>query len=81
MIDKCPGQDKRNIKAETLICINCGYQVEIFSDEIGLRCPQCKSLVCRQKLPSCVDWCKSAKECMGEILHIVQDKPEAKHQG
>jgi hypothetical protein len=80
VIDKCPGQDKRNVKAETLTCINCGYQVEIFSDEIGLRCPQCKSLVCRQKLPSCVDWCKSARECIGEIPHIVRDKSEAKHQ-
>ena len=66
MIDKCPGQDKRNIKAETIACINCGYQAEIFSDEIGLRCPQCKNLVCRDLLPSCVNWCKSARACIGE---------------
>ena len=63
MIDKCPGQDRRNIKAELLTCLTCGYKVEIFSDEIGLRCPQCNSLVRRQRLPTCVDWCKSAGEC------------------
>lgn len=66
MIDKCPGQDKRNIKSEALICPSCGYEVEIFSDEIGLKCPKCRNLVCRKRLPSCVDWCKSARECIGE---------------
>jgi len=62
----CPGQDRRNVKAELLSCPDCGYQVEIFSDEIGVKCPQCRNLVCRQRLPSCVDWCKSARECIGE---------------
>ncbi len=66
MIDKCPGQDRRNIKAETLECASCGYKLEIFSDEIQVRCPKCKSMACRQRLPSCVDWCKSARECIGE---------------
>jgi len=66
MISKCPGQDKRNLKAETLECPNCGYKVEIFSDEIKVRCPKCKSLVYQVKLPSCVDWCKSARGCIGE---------------
>lgn len=66
MIPKCPGQDSRNIKVETLICPGCGYILEIFSDEIKVRCPRCKSLACRDRLPSCVDWCKSARECTGE---------------
>jgi len=63
---KCPGQDGRNIKAEELQCSECGYKVEIFSDEVKVSCPQCHSLVCRQRLPSCVDWCKFARECVGE---------------
>jgi len=69
MINKCPGQDKRDIKAEIIKCLNCGYQVEIFSDEVKVSCPKCKSLICRERLPSCVDWCKYARECTG------QDKP------
>ena len=68
MTSKCPGQDKRNVKAETLTCAECGYSVEIFSDEVQVRCPKCKNLVCRQRLPSCVDWCKAARECIGEQM-------------
>lgn len=66
MIFKCPGQDDKNLKSEILKCPNCGQEVEIFSDEIKVRCPKCKSLVCQQRLPSCVDWCKAARECIGE---------------
>jgi uncharacterized paraquat-inducible protein A len=66
MINKCPGQDDRNIRVETIECPDCGYLIEIFSDEIKANCPRCETLVCRQRLASCVDWCKFAKECIGE---------------
>ena len=66
MNNKCPGQGDRDIKAGMIICPDCGYKVEIFSDEIKVRCPKCRSLVCRERLPSCVDWCKAARECVGE---------------
>ena len=66
MINKCPGQDDRNIKTETITCSGCGYKAEIFSDEVKVNCPHCKTLICRQRLPSCVDWCKYARECIGE---------------
>jgi predicted Zn-ribbon and HTH transcriptional regulator len=66
MTNKCPGQDDRNIKAETIKCPDCGYSVEIFSDEIKVKCPKCRNSVCRVRLPSCVDWCKFARECVGE---------------
>jgi len=63
---KCPGQDDRNLKVETVSCPGCGYKVEIFSDEMQHKCPKCKHKVTREKLPSCIDWCKYAKECIGE---------------
>ena len=66
MNSKCPGQDKRNLKIETATCSNCGYKTEMFSDEIKVYCPKCKELICRERLPSCIDWCKFAKECIGE---------------
>lgn len=66
MINKCPGQDDRNVKVETIKCPDCSYTVEIFSDEIKVKCPKCKNFVCRVRLPSCVDWCKYARECIGE---------------
>jgi len=65
MLNKCPGQDKRNIKIEIITCPDCGYKIEIFSDEVKISCPKCKSLVCRERLSSCVDWCKYARECVG----------------
>jgi endogenous inhibitor of DNA gyrase (YacG/DUF329 family) len=64
---KCPGQDDRYIRAEVLTCPDCGYKVEIFSDEIKVKCPKCKTLVCRSRLPSCADWCKYARECTGDL--------------
>ena len=66
MIEKCPGQDKRYIQAESLKCKNCGYEIEIFSDEVKVRCAKCKTLAVREVMPSCIDWCKYAKECVGQ---------------
>jgi hypothetical protein len=66
MLSKCPGQDDRNLKTEIITCPACGYKVEIFSDEIKVKCPKCKGLVCKERLPSCVDWCKAARQCIGE---------------
>ncbi len=69
MNNKCPGQDSKNLKVEILACPNCGYKIEMFSDEVKVTCPQCKNLVCRQRLPTCIDWCKSAKLCAGEQFY------------
>ena len=66
MEGKCPGQDKRSLKIELVRCSQCGYQGEMFSDEMSIKCPQCKSLICRKKAPTCLDWCKSARECRGD---------------
>ena len=65
-MNKCPGQDSRKAEAENISCGKCGYVAEIFSDEIKVRCPKCKNLICKERLPSCVDWCKVAKDCIGE---------------
>lgn len=62
---KCPGQDSRFLKSEIRKCPKCGYEVEIFSDEVRVRCPKCKGYVYRE-IPSCIDWCRYAKECIGE---------------
>ncbi|MCM8789596.1 MAG: phosphohydrolase [Candidatus Omnitrophica bacterium] len=66
MNQKCPGQDDRDLKAEIIHCPECGYPIEIFSDEVKIRCPKCKGLACRERLPSCIDWCKFARQCVGE---------------
>lgn len=66
MIDKCPGQDRRNLKIDRIVCASCGYEMEIFSDELRVRCYNCKKDIYRQRHPSCIDWCKHAKDCIGE---------------
>lgn len=66
MIFKCPGQDNRDLKSEILKCAECNSEVEIFSDEVRVKCPKCSKLICSSRLPSCVDWCKQAKGCLGE---------------
>ncbi len=63
---KCPGTELRSLKVEIIKCPNCGYEIEIFSDEMKAKCPKCKTVVFRENIPSCVSWCKYAKECIGE---------------
>jgi Fe-S-cluster-containing dehydrogenase component len=62
---KCPGQDSRNLRAAMVTCPNCGADVEMFSDELRIRCHICKTFVHKENTPSCVDWCPSAEECVG----------------
>ena len=65
---RCPGQVERNLKAELHRCPGCGYQVEIFSDELRARCPQCGKQVYGKKIPYCLDWCGAAEECIGQDI-------------
>jgi DNA-directed RNA polymerase subunit RPC12/RpoP len=65
MLNKCPGQDSRKVRAEIITCNFCGYNAEIFSDEPGVRCPECGTKIYRQMPESCAKWCKAAKECLG----------------
>jgi len=66
MLNKCPGQEFRNLRVELHKCPNCGAEVEIFSDEIKVKCPKCGKNVFREKVPSCIEWCAYARECLGE---------------
>jgi len=64
-VNKCPGQDSRELAISLHLCPKCGAMVEIFSDEQRHRCPECKTMVFTQETPSCVQWCKAARECLG----------------
>ena len=63
---QCPGSSTRNLEVDLISCQDCGHEVEMFSDETKRRCPRCKKMVFRDCMPSCVDWCPSARECVGE---------------
>ncbi len=63
---RCPGQDTRWRTVAEYTCLNCGTKEEIWSDELKVRCPQCGNWIYREETPSCANWCKKAKECLGE---------------
>ncbi len=63
---ECPGQENGNLRVELHKCPECGYRMEIFSDEPGVRCSQCGTAIRRDKVRSCIDWCSHVKECLGE---------------
>ena len=66
MVMKCPGQDSRKLSVSVHKCPSCGNEVEIFSDETRVKCRKCGEMVYREETPSCISWCASAKECIGE---------------
>lgn len=66
MVMHCPGQDSRNLKVALYKCPGCGAEVEMFSDELKIKCRKCGTYVYRDKTPSCIQWCASARQCLGE---------------
>ncbi len=66
MTFKCPGQDMRKLRVELYKCPNCSAEVEIFSDELRVKCQKCGEIVYKEQIPSCIDWCASARQCLGD---------------
>jgi len=73
MFDKCPGA--AHIRTPTIKikkCPECGEEVEIFSDEMQVKCSNCGFIVYNivyNDLQSCMQWCKYAEKCVGEELY------------
>src|SRR3989338_8158395 len=67
-LDFCPGSSKfKRPEPDYLKCPKCGNEVEIWTDEIQGTCPKCHNKILRvQEGSSCLDWCKHAKECVGD---------------
>ena len=66
---RCPGQDMRKLTVSYHPCPKCGKPVEFFSDEMRIRCPHCKTMVHKDQAPSCIQWCKAARDCLGPDLY------------
>ena len=63
----CPGSlGIREPKPEYQDCPRCGYEAEIWSDEVKRHCPQCGGLIVKGQQASCIDWCQHARLCVGE---------------
>jgi len=84
MIFKCPGSQKfSQPQPEFRSCPFCGEEVEIWTDEIKARCRKCKTAVFREQAQTCLDWCKYAKECVGEQVYnkYMQNKSKQSKKG
>ena len=67
---ECPGSEKfKQPKPEFIKCPSCTEEVEIWTDEVQTTCPNCKSRVTRQEGSNCLDWCKSARLCVGDAKY------------
>jgi ribosomal protein S27AE len=69
MFNRCPGA--ANIQTPTLSikkCPQCGDEVEIFSNDLRVSCDRCGFAIYND-ITSCVQWCKFAKECVGEEMY------------
>jgi len=80
ILDHCPGTN--NLKTPTLTikkCPQCGEEVEIFSNDTQVTCSTCGFVIYNDTL-SCIQWCKYAKECVGEEMYntYFQKKEENK---
>jgi len=67
MFESCPGaaQFTRTPTLKMKRCPECGADVEIFSTELKVNCDKCGFTIYND-LESCIQWCKYAKECVGE---------------
>jgi predicted amidophosphoribosyltransferase len=65
---RCPGSiSVRQPIPETYFCPNCGAEVEVWTNERMRICRSCGTPVSREMEGlSCVQWCQSAKECIGK---------------
>ncbi len=74
----CPGS--RSIKdprPEYINCKRCGAELEMWSDEAKVTCPNCLTIHFNERNLTCVEWCAFAKECVGAETYdrLVNGKP------
>ncbi len=49
-------------------CPRCGHEIELFSVDTEMACEHCGFVVYNDTL-SCVQWCKYAKKCVGDVMY------------
>ncbi len=67
IMDGCQGKPRTPTISEK-ICPNCGAEVELFSSDTEVQCEKCGFTVYNDTL-SCVQWCKYARECVGDEMY------------
>ncbi|MFC1631421.1 hypothetical protein ACFL1I_08300 [Candidatus Omnitrophota bacterium] len=75
---ECPGSKRIKSPFPEEIKCPCGKVAEIWSDETATICKHCRKKLTREMLPTCLDWCSVARECVGEQKYqrYLQTKPK-----
>ena len=63
----CQSKSK-DISINEKVCPNCGNIIELFSIDTEVACDKCGFVAYNDTL-SCVQWCKYAKQCIGEEMY------------
>lgn len=63
---KCLGRLSIHPSPRYVKCPFCGEEVEMWTDETKKKCPKCSGEIFAAEATSCIEWCKYAKECLGE---------------
>ena len=75
----CPGAVRiKEPVPELFKCPRCGFDVEIWTNENSRLCNKCGQMVSREQVPTCVEWCKYAADCVGEdaLKRYLEGKSE-----
>lgn len=69
LMSSCPGSKIfKSPMPESIQCSGCNEELEIWTDEIKVRCKKCGAVTYKSRMPSCIDWCKHAADCVGPDL-------------
>ena len=63
----CQSKSK-DITINEKVCPHCGNIIELFSIDTEVACDKCGFVAYNDAL-SCVQWCKYAKQCVGEEMY------------
>lgn len=74
----CQGQGKE-ISIIEKTCPQCGHEVELFSIDTQMNCENCGFTVYNDML-SCVQWCKYARQCVGDEMYESMMKIAARNK-
>lgn len=67
IMNSCQGKP-RTPTIEEKCCPQCGHTIEMFSIDTEVACEHCGFVAYNDSL-SCVQWCKYAKQCVGEEMY------------
>ena len=67
ILDGCQGKP-RTPTIEEKTCPQCGHTIEIFSTDTEVACENCGFVAYNDAL-SCVQWCKYARQCVGDEMY------------